>query len=72
MTLVYFLMMLDMSILSTVGFAYTINIVVSKHIHRLSHTSPTSSDRFLTWAGMELRTNYQRKSTAALYVDVLT
>jgi hypothetical protein len=72
MTLVYFLMMLDMSILSTVSFAYTMKTGISDHIHRPSRTSPTSSDRFLTWAGMELRTNYQRKSTAALYVDVLT
>ena len=61
MTLVYFLMMLDMSILSTVRFAYTLETGISDYIRRLSHTSPTSSDRFLTWAGTELRTNYPRR-----------
>lgn len=69
MTLVYFLMMLDMSILSTVSFTCTIMTGISDHIRRPSRTSPTSSDRFLTWAGMELRINYQRKSIPALYVD---
>ena len=69
MTLVYFLMMLDMSILSTVRFAYTLETGISDYIRRLSHTSPTSSDRFLMWAGTELRTSYPRRFIQSMCVD---
>jgi hypothetical protein len=59
-------MMLDMSILSTVGPVRTgAESICSNFLARLFHILPTSSNHCSMWAGMDLRTNYAREFFAS-------